>query len=78
MILLLFYCFSVVEPKNGSTNLLFFKWQYRAGAGAGAGAEIKDNGGAKKEPEPKINNYGSATLHYSSNECANANIRQKK
>ena len=76
MILLLFYCFSVVEPKNGSTNFLFFKWQYRAGAGAEA--EIKSKGGAKKEPEPKINNYGSATLHYSSNECANANIRQKK
>ena len=36
------------------------QWQYRAGAGAGA--KIMDKGGAKKEPEPKINNFGSATL----------------
>ena len=28
---------------------------------AGAGAEIMDKGGAEKEPEPKINNFGSAT-----------------
>ena len=41
-------------------NFLYFKWKYRAGAGAGA--EIMDKGGAKKEPEPKINNFGSATL----------------
>ena len=40
--------------------VLYFKWKYRAGAGAGA--EIMDKGGAKKEPEPKINNFGSATL----------------
>ena len=33
-----------------------------AGAGARAGAEIMDKRGAKKEPEPKINNFGSATL----------------
>ena len=33
-----------------------------AGAGAGAGAEIMDKGGAEKEPEPKINNFGSAKL----------------
>ena len=39
-------------------NFLYFKWKYRAGAGA----EIMDKGGAKKEPEPKINNFGSATL----------------
>ena len=44
-------------------NFLYFKWKYRAGAGAGA--EIMDKGGAKKEPEPKINNFGSATLTYS-------------
>ena len=44
-------------------NFLYFKWKYRAGAGAGAGAEIMDKGGAKKEPEPKINSFGSATLH---------------
>ena len=45
-------------------NFLYFKWKCRAraGAGAGAGAEIMDKGGAKKEPEPKINNFGSATL----------------
>ena len=49
-------------------NFPFFKQQYRAGAGAGAGAEagvgaeIKDKVGAKKEPEPKINSFGSATL----------------
>ena len=30
-------------------------------AGAGAGAEIMDKGGAKKEPEPNVNNFGSAT-----------------
>ena len=42
-------------------NFLYFKWKYRAGAGAGA--EIMDKGGAKKEPEPKINSFGSATLH---------------
>ena len=30
-------------------------------AGAGAGAKIMDNGGAL-EPEPKKNNFGSATL----------------
>ena len=41
-------------------NFLYFKWKYRAGAGAGA--EIMGKGGAKKEPEPKINNFGSATL----------------
>ena len=29
---------------------------------AGAGAEIMDKGGAEEEPEPKINNFGSATL----------------
>ena len=28
------------------------------GAGTGAGAEIMDKGGAKKEPESKINNFG--------------------
>ena len=45
-------------------KFLYFKWKYRAGAraGAGAGPEIMDKGGAKKEPEPKINNFGSATL----------------
>ena len=54
------HSFYVVEPKN----FPLLKWQYRAGAGAGAGAgaEIMDKGGAKKEPEPKINNFGSATL----------------
>ena len=49
-------------------NFLYFKWKCRAGAGAeagaGAGVEIMDNGGAKKEPESKINNFGSATLHF--------------
>ena len=29
---------------------------------AGAGAEIIDKGGTEKEREPKINNFGSATL----------------
>ena len=29
---------------------------------AGAGAEIMDKGGTEKEREPKINNFGSATL----------------
>ena len=38
--------------------------QYSAGAGAGAGAKIMATGGAKKEPEPKINNFGSATPLY--------------
>ena len=33
-----------------------------AGAGVGAGAEIMDKGGAEKEPEPKINYFGSATM----------------
>ncbi len=33
-------------------------------AGAGAGAEIMDKGGAQKGPEPKINNFGSASLEY--------------
>ena len=31
------------------------------GAGAGARAGIIDKRGAEKEPEPKINNFGSAT-----------------
>ena len=35
------------------------KWQYRAGNGAEAGAKIRRE---KKEPETKINNFGSATL----------------
>ena len=35
-----------------------FMWQYMAGAGA----EIVDKCGAEKEPEPEINNFGSATL----------------
>ena len=30
--------------------------------GVGAGAEIMDKGGAEKDPEPKIKNFGSATL----------------
>ena len=30
-----------------------------AWAAAGAGAEIVDKGGAEKEPEPKIDNFGS-------------------
>ena len=30
-----------------------------------AGAEIEEKGGAKKKPEPKINNSGSATLTFS-------------
>ena len=33
-----------------------------AGAGARAGAEIMDKAGAEKEPKPKINHFGSATL----------------
>ena len=41
-------------------NFPFFKSQYWAGAGA----EIMDKSGAKREPEPKINNFGSATLFY--------------
>ena len=39
-------------------NFLYFKWKNMAGAGA----EIMGKGVAKKEPEPKINNFGSATL----------------
>ena len=31
-------------------------------AEAGAGAKIMDNSGAEKEPEAKINNFGSTTL----------------
>ena len=41
-----------------------FKWQYRAGAGAGAragaGAKIMEK--VEPEQEPKINNFGSATM----------------
>ena len=33
-------------------------------AGAEAGAEIMDKGEAKKEREPKINDFGFATLVY--------------
>ena len=33
-----------------------------AEAGVRAGAEVMDKGGAEKEPEPKINDFGSATL----------------
>ena len=33
-----------------------------AGVGAGAGAEIMDKGGAGVGAEPKIINFGSATL----------------
>ena len=43
-----------------------FKWKNMTGAGAEAGvragAEVMDKGGAEKEPEPKINDFGSATL----------------
>ena len=38
--------------------LPFFKWQYRAGAGAGAKIMEK----VEPELEPKLNNFGSATL----------------
>ena len=44
----------VVEPKG----FPFFRWQHRAGAGAGA----KIRGKVEPELEPKINNFGSATL----------------
>ena len=50
---LMYYCYSTQYS---------FKWQYMAGAGARAGAEIMDKAGAEKEPEPKINHFGSATL----------------
>ena len=39
-----------------------FKWQYRAGAGAGAGAGAKIMEKVEPEQEPKINNFGSATM----------------
>ena len=38
-------------------------------AGAGAGAKIKDKGGAGVEP--KINNFGSATMIYTQIERQN-------
>ena len=66
MILLLQYSFYVVEPKF----LQFFKWQYWAGAGAGAGVGAGAGAGAKirgkveSELEPKLNNFGSATLNF--------------
>ena len=44
------------EPKI-NLNKIFCR-HYIAGAGAGAGAGIM----GKSEPEPKINNFGSATL----------------
>ena len=34
-------------------------------AGAGARVKIMDKGGAEKEPEPKTNNYGFATMVFS-------------
>ena len=51
MILLLYYSFYFVEPKN----FPFFKWQYRAGAGA----KIMEKG--ELELEPKLNNFVSTT-----------------
>ena len=49
-------------------ELLLYKVQIQAragaGAGAGAGAETMYKGGAENEPEPKINNFSSATLLY--------------
>ena len=44
-------------------NFPFLKWQYRAGAGTGAGAKIMEK--VEPELEPKINNFGSATLLFS-------------
>ena len=44
----MYYCYCTV----------LIKWQYMAGAGAGA--KIMEKGGA----EPKINNFGSATLDW--------------
>ena len=44
----------------GTAVIVEFKWQYMTGAGA----KIMDKGGAKKKPEPKINNFGSATLEF--------------
>ena len=59
VILLLKYSFILLLNQ---TKFPFFKRQCRAGTGSGAGAEIMDKSGAKKETEPKINNFGSATL----------------
>ena len=64
MILLLQYSFYVVEPKFSP----FYKWQYRAGAEVGVGARAsavaKIRGKVESEPElePKLNNFGFATL----------------
>ena len=47
----MYYCYCTV----------LIKWQWQvAGAGAEAGAKIMEKGGA----EPKINNFGSATLDW--------------
>ena len=43
-------------------NLLFYKCQNRAGAGAGAGAGAKIREKVEAKLEPKLNNFGSATL----------------
>ena len=45
-----FLTFYIIEPKNVS----LFRYQYRAGAG------IKEK--VEPELEPKLNNFGSATL----------------
>ena len=47
---------------SNQKNLLFYKCQNRAfaGAGAGAGAKIREKVEAKLEP--KLNNFGSATI----------------
>ena len=47
-----FLTFYIIEPKNVS----LFRCQYRAGAG------IKEK--VEPELEPKLNNFGSATLQY--------------
>ena len=51
--------------KNFHCDLFLMVRQYIAVAGAGAGVKIMDKGGAEKEPEPKTNNYGFATMVFS-------------
>ena len=50
---------------------------YFLSGNTGLGLELEPEPKLRITVEPKINNFGSKTLHYYSNECANANIRKK-